>query len=175
MVDTHRASVDIPDPGAVVRAPAFQDALLCLLGFVHQAESGEGSVTGDMARTVLRTRFRKLRSQLVKDGRQFLVLDETQQHRARKRLKRLRYLAEFCAPLFSARKTRAYVDALHPAQDALGFYNDELVALETYRSLAIDDPQAWFGVGWLSARRQANSAVCRRALEELAKVDTFWR
>ena len=175
MVDTRRAAVHIADPGAVVRAPAFQNALLCLIGLAHRAESGDGSLTHDMARKVLRTRFRKLRSQLAKDGHKFLLLDETQQHRVRKRLKRLRYLAEFCAPLFSARKTKAFVSALHPAQDALGLYNDELVALEAYRKLASEDPGAWFGVGWLSARRESNSRLCLHELEAFAKVSTFWR
>ena len=173
-VDTRRVGTDIPEPGNVVRSPAFQDALFCLIGFVHGAESGNDSPTHEMTRKLLRKRLKKLRAEIVKDGTQFLSLDETRQHRVRKRVKRLRYLAEFCAPLFSARRTKAFVSALHPVQDALGLYNDELTALEAYRRLANEEQQAWFGVGWLSARRIPNAGVCLHALESFAQVRPFW-
>ncbi len=173
-VDTHRADADIPEPADVVRSPAFQDALLCLIGFVHCAESGNASSTHEIAKKVLRARLKKLRSRIVKDGTKFLSLDEMRQHRVRKRLKRLRYLTEFSAPLFSARRTKAFGSALHPVQDAIGFYNDELVALKAYRRLASEDKQAWFGVGWLSARRIPNSSVCLHELEAFAQVRAFW-
>ena len=173
-VDTQRVVADIPEPRNVVRSPAFQDALFCLIGFVHGAESGNDSPTHAMTKKVLRKRLKKLRAQIVKDGTQFLSLDETRQHRVRKRVKRLRYLTEFCAPLFSARRTKAFVSALHPVQDALGLYNDELIALEAYRRLANEDQQAWFGVGWLSARRTPNASVCLHQLESFARVRPFW-
>jgi CHAD domain-containing protein len=96
------------------------------------------------------------------------------QHRVRKRLKRLRYLAEFVAPLFAARKGRDFIAALKPVQDALGLYNDELMALEAYRRLAEREPAAWFGVGWLTARRAGNAAQCQRELERFAKAKPFW-
>ena len=173
-VDTHHAGADIPEPGDVVRLPAFQDALFCLIGFVHCAESGNAGSTHEIAKKVVRARLKKLRSQVVKDGTKFLSLDEMRQHRVRKRLKRLRYLTEFSAPLFSTRGIRAFDSALHPAQDALGLYNDELMALQAYRRLASKDPQAWFGVGWLSARRIPNASVCRHELEAFAQVRPFW-
>ena len=175
VLDCQGAGADAPDPGIVVRAPAFQDVLLCLIGFAHRTGSRDGCPTHKIAQKVLRTRFKKLRSQLVSEGHNFSLLDEAQQHRTRKRLKRLRYLAEFCVPLFSARKTKVFVDALLPVQAALGFYNDELVALEAYCELATKDPRALFAVGWLSARREANSKLCSDELAAFAKVSTFWR
>jgi inorganic triphosphatase YgiF len=51
------------------------------------------------ARKLLGSRLEKLHSQVGKDGRRFQQLDVVSQHRVRKRLKRLRYLAEFVAPL----------------------------------------------------------------------------
>jgi hypothetical protein len=59
-------------------------------------------------------------------------------------------------------------------QDALGLYNDELMALEAYRQFAERDPAAWFGVGWLTARRAGNAAQCQRELERFAKAKPFW-
>jgi triphosphatase len=168
---------DVPDLGAVVRSPAFQDVVLCLIGFAHGAEQNE-SETHDSARKsikqMLSLRLKKLRSQVLTDGKKFLSLDEDHQHRVRKRLKRLRYLSEFSVPLFSTRKTKVFIDALKPAQDALGLYNDELTALHAYRKLAITDKHAWFGIGWLSSRRLPNAQLCLKEIEALAKVRPFW-
>ena len=105
----------------------------------------------------------------------FRSLEETRQHQVRKRLKRLRYLAEFVAPLFSARKFKKFVASLKPVQDALGVYNDELTALATYRALTEKDKTAWFGVGWLTARRAPNALACLHELEAFAKVPPFWQ
>ncbi|HSV36851.1 MAG TPA: CHAD domain-containing protein [Ramlibacter sp.] len=164
-----------PDPAAVVRSPAFQDTLLGLLVFAHSAADGRGgSVHHGKALKLLKSRLDKLHDQVGKDGRRFLRLEPTRQHRVRKRLKRLRYLAEFVARFFSARKGRAFITALKPAQDALGLYNDELTALEAYRRLAAREPAAWFGVGWLSARRAPLAAQCQRELERFAMVKPFW-
>lgn len=168
------ADSTIPDPGAVVRAPAFQDAVLGLIGFMRGLASASGSRGHKLAKKVWQARLKKLRAQVVRDGRKFLALDEIRQHQVRKRLKRLRYLTEFSAPLFAARKTKAFVSSMKPVQDALGLYNDELMALEAFRALVVTDKQAWFGVGWLSARRGPNTRICLQALETFAKVRPYW-
>ena len=176
-VNFGQASADIPDPGALVRTPAFQDALLGLIGFTHRCGlrvSENNLSASDSVKKVLRSRLKKLRSQAMKDGRKFPELSEAHQHRVRKRLKRLRYLAEFSAPFFSARKVDAFIAALKPAQDALGLYNDELMALQACRRLAIEDPRAWFGIGWLTARRQPNAQHCLNEIGAFAKVRAFW-
>jgi len=171
-----RRSHNPPDPTATVRSPAFQDALLGLLEFTHSAGATESGDAGSAkARKLLRSRLEKLHSQVGKEGRRFQQLDLVSQHRVRKRLKRLRYLAEFVAPLFAARKGRDFIAALKPVQDALGLYNDELMALEAYRRLAEREPAAWFGVGWLTARRAGNAAQCQQELERFAKAKPFWR
>lgn len=171
------AGQDIPDPPAVVRTPAFQDVLLSLIGFTHRSEPEEAGSTVSArgaVKKVLRSRLKKLRSQALKEGEKFTDLNETDQHRVRKRLKRLRYLSEFSAPFFKARKLGAFIAALKPAQDALGLYNDELMALQAYRSLAIEDPRAWFGVGWLAARRMPNAQHCLNEIEAFANAQPFW-
>ncbi len=168
-------SDDPPDPAAGVRSPAFQDALLGLLEFTHAGGAGgTGGADAGNAMDTLGSRLNKLQSQISKDGRRFVQLEPARQHRVRKRLKRLRYLAEFVAPLFRRRNCRDFIARLKPLQDALGLYNDELMALEVYRGLAGRDPAAWFGVGWLTARRASNAAQCERRLKTLAKVKPFW-
>ena len=86
----------------------------------------------------------------------------------------MRYLAEFAAPLFRSGKTRAFADSLKPLQDALGGYNDELMALHAYRTLAPQQPEAWFAVGWLSARREPQALACQRAVEAFSRTRPFW-
>ena len=178
IVSFGQSGKDIPDPAAVVRTPAFQDVLLGLIGFVHRSApqvAGNDAVTHNTVKKVLRSRLKKLRSQALKQGENFPELNETDQHGVRKRLKRLRYLSEFSAPFFKAGKVNAFIDALKPAQDALGLYNDELMALQAYRSLAIEDPRAWFGVGWLAARRVPNAHRCLKEIEAFASVKVFWK
>ena len=173
-VDTQHLDADIAEPALAVRSPAFQDAILGIIAFVHGAQSEGGSLAPKAAKKVLRVRLKKLRAQVVKEGRKFVALEEARQHQVRKRLKRLRYLAEFVAPLFSTRKFRKFVAGLKPVQDALGVYNDELTALAAYRALTGKDKQAWFSVGWLTARRQPNALGCQHELEALAHVRPFW-
>lgn len=169
----------IRDLSEMVRAAAFQDALLGLIGLAHAAEPGAGSpastaVTNKKAKKILRSQLGRLHKQILSNGKKFLQLDESRQHEVRKRFKRLRYLAEFAAPLFSGRKTRRFVRDLKSPQSVLGLYNDELMALQAYRQLAVHDPQAWFAVGWLSARRLPNAELCLKEIRAFAKTRPFW-
>lgn len=166
---------DPPDLEAAVRSPVFQAALLGLLEFTQSAHADDAvAASPGKAQKTVSARLRKLHAQVTGDGNRFQQLEPQRQHRVRKRLKRLRYVAELVAPLFPARKGRDFLAAIKPVQDALGLYNDELMALEAYRSLAERDTAAWFGVGWLTARRAANAAQCQRELEAFAKAKPFW-
>ena len=165
---------DIADPALAVRSPAFQDALLGMIGFLHAAKPKKGALGNKAAKKVLRQRLKKVRFQVEKDGSNFLALDEDRQHQVRKRLKQLRYLAEFVTPLFPSRRCKKFIAGLKPVQEALGLYNDELTALQAYRDLTASDKRAWFSVGWLTARRTPNARVCWQELETFAKVRPFW-
>ncbi|MGZ5846177.1 MAG: CHAD domain-containing protein, partial [Ramlibacter sp.] len=127
------------------------------------------------ARKPLRRGLQRLWRQVVRDGARFTALDETLQHRVRKRLKRLRYLADFAQPLFPGPGQRAFLADLKPVQDARGSYNDALMALSAYRAMAQADAKALFGVGWLTARREPLARACEKSLRRLArKADPFW-
>jgi inorganic triphosphatase YgiF len=191
------AAAHAPSPGGVVRAPAFQSVLVSLIGFTamaaveaapeggadasEQAPSPPGPLDASHARRYLRKRLQHLHEQIVRDGRRFESLGSDDQHRTRKRLKRLRYLAEFVMPLFAdaddKRKSAAerYLKRLRPAQDALGEFNDEAVALALYREATQRDARAWFAVGWFSARQAAGAKACRKALGKIVKAPRFWK
>ena len=165
---------NMSEPGSVVRTPEFQDTVLGLIGFVHR-EMPKSFDKSDALKKAISLRLKKLYKHALRDGKKFLALDEVQQHSVRKRLKRLRYLIEFAAPLFASSKVNRMAEALKPVQDALGLYNDELMALQTWRAFAADAPHAWFGIGWLTARKQPNAKRCLKQIKILAEIKPFWR
>ena len=185
---------DIAAPARVVREPVFQRMLLGLIAITlapdEEEESNQPAVDTAPAeaspdptaapahhasvRKQLRAKLKKLHRQLLRDGSRFEQLEAEAQHRVRKRLKRLRYLAEFAAPLFDADRAARYLASLEPAQDALGEHNDDLVATESYRLRAAQDGRAWFAVGWLSRGQEESVARCRDALAAIGDAEPFW-
>lgn len=179
-VDWTGSASALPDPRDVVRGPAFQSVLMNLIAASLPVEAMDeidreaAQYTGP-PREALRERLAKLHRQVTRDGRRFEDLEPAAQHRVRKRLKRLRYLGEFVAPLFGTREAKRYLKQLEPAQDALGMHNDNAVAIGAYRENAAHDGQAWFAVGWLSAQQPASAAECRKALDKIADARPFWK
>jgi inorganic triphosphatase YgiF len=163
-----------PDAGETVRAPDFQTALLGLLGFVQREAVDEAQKPADLKKAVA-ARLDKLHKRALRDGKKFLALSQEQQHDVRKRLKRLRYLIELTAPLFTNGKRKRMANALKPVQEALGLYNDEFMALQAWRAMLPDEPNAWFGIGWLMARKQPNAKRCLKEIKAFADIPPFWR
>lgn len=170
---------EAPPPTAceLVRDGAFQSLLVTLIGISAPPEvvAPVGKTEADAVKTVLGEHLDKLHRQLRKAGKRFEGLPTDEQHRARKRLKRQRYLAEFVAPLYGKDKAQRYIEQLLPAQDALGDYNDDVVATEAYREATAQDPRAWFAVGWLSAQQPLQAESCAQALKALGKTAKFWK
>lgn len=166
--------LSLPDPVQAVRSLPVQRALLGLLGFAFELEGRSVEEDGRKSLRHLRRRLDKLHRQVVRDGRRFESLSVDEQHRVRKRLKRLRYLGEFVAPLFERRAGERYLAALRPAQDALGRRNDAAVAALVFRQAAAHDPKAWFAVGWLAAQEGSSARRCRKALSRIAAETRFW-
>ncbi len=175
-VDWQGALGTLPHPAGSVRLPVFQQSLLGLIGFVHAVSAETDSAPErSSAKKALRKRLARLHKRVVKDGKHFSALPQPEQHGMRKRLKRLRYLAEFAQPLFSDRKAQAYLKALKPLQDALGLYHDEVAALQVWQKLSGQDRRALFGAGWLSARREGHAQSCAQACETFARqASPFW-
>ncbi len=176
-LDWRDALSELPSPAAAVRSPAFQQTLLGLIGWVHATDGREDQPDqkNKAPAKALRQRLAGLHRQVLAQGAQFAALPEAGQHSLRKRLKRLRYLAEFAQPLFSARKANTYLAELKPLQDALGSYQDELAGLQAWQTLSGHEPRALFGAGWLSARREPHVLACQQACDRLArKARPFW-
>jgi inorganic triphosphatase YgiF len=165
----------LPDIASAVREPAVQSALLHLVA-LSQAWREGGAPGARSIRALARERLQRLHRKATRRGLHFEALAEAQRHQVRKRLKRLRYLAELMRPLFATKKVDAYVAALADLQDALGRYQDAAAGRELLARRAAEDPGAWFGVGWLAAREDALAAECATACRRTVRhAQPFWR
>jgi inorganic triphosphatase YgiF len=162
------------DAGAVVRERAFQRTLLELLALAHGSDASFAALEPTAVRKQLAARLGRLQRRLARDAQHFerLALDE--QHRVRKRLKRLRYLAEFTAALWPAPALQRYLRRARQAQQALGAHNDGAVAAQAFRADAAQHPEAWFAAGWLQAHQAQTAREARKALKKLAATAGFW-
>jgi inorganic triphosphatase YgiF len=161
------------DPAVLLRGASFTRTVLMLIGYV-QAPAASEPVPATLD-ALARQRLQLLWRRATDPARRYAALEEDDQHRIRKRLKRLRYTAEFVASLYDAKAVEAFLVALRPAQDALGDHHDLMVARDAYQAQLADDPQAWFALGWIAAQRDAAMARCVDQLRRLARARRFWR
>jgi triphosphatase len=165
----------LPDLPSAIRDPDFQSALLHLVVLVQELHEAPDEDSLKAMRKTVAGRLRKLRRQVRKDGRRFEKLEVARRHRVRKRLKRLRYLAELVRPLFDARAVDRFVKALEELQDALGKYQDAASARVLFEAHTREEQAAWFAVGWLAARERELAARCERVFRQAAGEDKpFW-
>ncbi len=121
-----------------------------------------------------RKRLGKLFRAVRRDAARFDTLDDEARHGLRKRVKRLRYLSDFCASMFKPKDVRRFLKCLTPAQEALGDFNDVCVARTLYEPVGMEDAMAMFALGWLAHERDDSIARCVRALSALRKATPFW-
>ena len=177
---------DLPDPAGIVRGESFQCALLDVLALVIERPRddngsdpgrGDNASRGPEAASIhIGSRLDKLHRRLARGAKTFERSGASERHAVRKRLKRLRYVAELVAPLYKAGEVKRYLDKLKPAQDELGAYVDLVVSSQMARDAAVggDAPQ-WFNAGWLVAQLRDSVERCKRALDRAAKAKPFWR
>jgi triphosphatase len=169
------AATDVPPPGEVLREPALQALWIALLAFaLGQPPAAADPVDKPLHRAVaaaLERQWRKLRTA----ARHFADLHDDDRHRLRKRMKRLRYVAEFLAPPFPRKRVAAFMRALRVAQEALGEYNDASVARALFAGEAATQPAAWFAIGWMAAEQPQLVRRCNRRARELLDAPRFWR
>jgi CHAD domain-containing protein len=167
------------DAASIVRDPDFQAALLDVLCFAHRNDGGDAGASAgpdhEQALDHMARCLSRLHRQVIAGGKSFVALPLAEQHRVRKRLKRLRYLAEFVRPLAERKAAQRYLKRLAPAQEALGTHNDVAVASDKFRADAEHDPAAWFAAGYLQAQLADTARAAHEALAPLADAPRFWR
>jgi len=120
-----------------------------------------------------------------KRGRHMRTLDERDRHRLRIALKKLRYAAEFFAPLYKKKHVRKYLRRLKELLEDLGALNDVVTVRATLTRLTQEDsgkrlnPDICFAAGmingWHSQRAHTLGESAVRHWEKFKKIDPFWR
>lgn len=166
----------LASPADIVRDAEFQRALLAVLAFCESAALLQPPVRRAKKRLQRRVakRLDRLHRTLADDSRRFTRLSPERQHAARKRLKRLRYLAEFAAPLFGSKRVSRYLKSWRAAQDALGETSDYRTGLALMRSDTEPGPGRRHAIRWTMGRIQALGGRCERTLRKAVGAKTFW-
>ena len=117
----------------------------------------------------------KRHRQLLKDSATLSQLTPEARHQVRIDAKRLRYLVDFFASLFSKSRVERYAKILGRIQDLLGETNDGVIALKHIESLAPPERFADFAKGWFAARTMANLSSMDAVIADLTEARHFWR
>ena len=123
----------------------------------------------------------KLDKKARKRGKNLVELAPEQRHEARIALKNLRYAADFFAPLFGrGRGARRFLRAIGDLQEALGAYNDAIVArsivAELEQAAGLAAGRAGGAVAGWAARGAADAdAHLGAAWKKFRKTSRFWR
>jgi inorganic triphosphatase YgiF len=165
-------------PIDAVRANDFQITLLELIEYSMGSTDADSATETDATRKPAKDQVSKILGKLFgkisQASNHFAELDIEAQHDVRKRLKSLRYISEFAAPMYKKKHTKKFLKYLEPAQEVLGEYNDDIVGQAFYRLKAESDAAAWFAVGYFSAQQQHAARDCAVSLKSVQDAPIFW-
>ena len=149
--------------------------------------SSKGLVVLESPAVMLSNRMLSHRlSRARKHARQLKSLDEAGRHELRIALKKLRYTAEFFAPLYSEKAVRPFVKRLSRMQDVLGLLQDVAVARKTLVLLVREPENSINGTradlsfaagmiyGWHLDRAHCAWRSAVRRWKRFAQVAPFW-
>ncbi len=125
----------------------------------------------EFAAGVLQRRWKKL----LNAGRALEDLDNQALHGLRLKAKRLRYAAEFFAPLFPEKPTSRFIRRLAVLQERLGLFNDTTVAEGLLRDLnARPGYAAGLVLGFTASRGARSRQKIATAWARFRRRDPFW-
>lgn len=174
-------------PIDAVRANDFQLTLLELIAFT-MSDATQEPRAHKCAQEKLAKRLSKQHIKLLKAEYDFedIILeastDDTDQsaaihekaHQLRKHLKKMRYLSEFAAPLYSKKKSKRWLKRITKTQRALGEYLDHQQYQHYYQQKSHTDTQALYGAGWFAAQLEPDTKRCKKRLTKLQDAASFW-
>jgi len=174
------------DARALIEAPETSRFVLDALAFSagrgwraddsSDAEDDAPTAAGFAARALDR-----LDKRARKRGKGLVDLAPEERHEARIALKNLRYGADFFAPLFDGgRGSKKFLRAIGALQDALGAYNDSIVARQIVADLEAEAglPAARAGgavAGWTARGAVDADEHLAEAWKTFRKAPRFWR
>ncbi len=107
------------------------------------------------------------------DADDLVSLAETQ-HKLRRQIKKMRYISEFAAPLYSKKKSKRWLKRLKKAQQALGESMDNNQYQHYYQQKSSTDANALYGAGWFAAQLEADTKRCKKRLDKIQDAASFW-
>jgi triphosphatase len=154
--------------------PAFR-LLILELAWLAAAEAPESDSVPppltEFAAAVLRKRWKKVLSV----GKALEGLDTQALHGLRLKAKRLRYAAEFFAPLFPEKAAARFIRRLAVLQEHLGLFNDTTVAEGLLRDLSAKPGYAaGLVLGFTAARGVRARPKITAAWARFRRRDPFW-
>ncbi len=182
MPRTAGSVVPDPDSTAMLAEADWQAWQLNMVGWTvlppvappRVQEPTDSSAGPDPLATLLARRLRKWHRRVVKDGTRFAELSDDERHEVRKLVKRLRYGIGFAESLLPGKRVKPYRAQLAQVQSRLGDYNDLVAARDRLLGVVHEYPQAWFGVGWLTATLAPMAREAAHSIEILAECRSFW-
>ena len=162
------------DPVSLARSPEATHLCLDLLAALLAPPATSGPAM-QLYRPVLQAQLKRWHQHALNLSKGFRNQTDEARHRVRKQCKRLRYAMDLYAPLLDKRPGRdTYLKQLKAVLSALGALQDEVSAAHRYREATAHDPRAWFGLGWLQARRGAHIEAARQELKIWRKTRSPW-
>ena len=165
-----------------VRSPRLTRLLLALGAMLASVAAPAGSdAAATSARTLAATTLALRDRQLRKRSKRLRQVAPAERHRARIAAKKLRYAAEFFAPLYRGTRAAGYIDALARLQGALGALNDLATADRLLDELvpaganaARNAHAAGIVRGWGIATAAVELTRADKAARAFAKLKPFW-
>jgi inorganic triphosphatase YgiF len=135
------------------------------------------------ARALAAESLEKCLKKAIRRARHLAELDTDQRHRLRIELKRLRYTAEFFAPLFASKSVTPFLERLSKLQDLFGALNDAATAAHILRRInehagARGGPEraeaAAFVDGWHQSQVAPTWDKAQKRWKRFIKTKPFW-
>ena len=156
---------------------------------VERGGSGEGrSRQGKQVIDALTAPAAEFAAKMIQDchrkarnlGKKIRILNSTELHRLRIRIKKLPYATEFFGSLWPLRRTKKYLSALKDMQQALGTYHDITVAMSLVVSLEAAEgndikPAIDRINGWLANEQQRKRKEVIALWSRFSKRKSFWK
>lgn len=175
---------------ALVRSDDFTGFLLDLASAIETRVWRESASPEQLfaflrpARELASEALDKRLKQACKRAKHLASLNVQERHRLRIALKKLRYSAEFFAPLFSARPVAAFQDRLSRLQDLFGALNDAATVESILRRITEhagdrSSPElleaAAFVDGWHQSRIEPTWDKAKKRWKSFVKTGAFWK
>jgi CHAD domain-containing protein len=149
---------------------------LARLGLVQTDTLAAEQGAREFSDRVLARRHRKLTAWQDPVG-----LDRERLHRLRIATKKLRYVAEFFAPLYAHKAVKRFTENLEGLQDLLGTINDAQVSAEMIElsarggRRALDREAVGLARGWIAARDALAREHLSKAWRSFLALESYWQ